>query len=433
MDIIDFEKQLHLQPNINIGMIGSVSNGKSSIVERLTNIKTQKHSSETKRNITIKLGYANAKIFKCNVCSPPDCYQSRHSSEMEANCDICNGKMELKKHISIIDVPGHNLLMATMLNGTCVMDCTILVEAANINQFPAPQTKEHLLATKMINLKNDIVCVNKLDLIKKSVAVEKINLIKESLKGTMAESSLIIPIAANYGININILCEYICNYMDHPIRNISSYVNMIIIRSFNVNKQDTDISKLEGGVIGGTITKGILNVGDKVIIYPGIININKNNNTKWEYKPIVSTVESIYTENINLERATPGGLIGVKLNFDPALAAKDGLVGNVLTIFGNNEHQIYEVIFVELELLNRDDGKNEKISDGDKLIINANACNSKCEIVKIRKNKAEIKLIDKPIAVINGDYVTLSKSINNNILIVGRAKILDGVCSTKAL
>ncbi len=73
---LDYNNIMNNQPTINIGMIGSVSDGKSTIVKRLTTINTQRHSSERKGNKTINLGYANAKIFKCPKCPPPICYQT---------------------------------------------------------------------------------------------------------------------------------------------------------------------------------------------------------------------------------------------------------------------------------------------------------------------------------------------------------------------
>ena len=427
----DYKNIMQNQPTINIGMIGSVSNGKSSITEKLTGIKTQKHSKEQERNITIKLGYANAKIFKCDNCPAPNCYQQHHSSIMTATCKFCDEDLVLVKHISIVDIPGHNLLMATMLNGTCVMDNTILVESAS-NKEPAPQTKEHLFATGMIGLENSITCLNKLDLVKKDVAFEKINILTQYLKGTTAEKSPIIPIAANYGINIDILCEYICKYLKEPTRNLDGKLKMIVIRSFNINKQDVSYEQLEGGVIGGTIMQGIINVNDKVCIYPGVVSkiTDTTSKTCWSYRPLVGTVLSINSETNNLQFAIPGGLIGVKLDIDPGLATKDGLVGNILTTIDNNEeYKIFEVIFVELELLDR--SETNKIANGDILVINSNACNEKCEVVKIKNNKAELKLLEKPICVKLNDCITISKNNSNNILIVGRAKILNGLESLK--
>jgi translation initiation factor 2 subunit 3 len=436
MENLNLKEIMQYQPIINIGMIGSVSNGKSSVTEKLTMTRTQKHSIEEKKNITIKLGYANTKIYKCSSCQPPSCYQQQHSDITVAYCRDCSQQMELIKHISIIDVPGHNLLMATMLNGTCVMDATILVEAANNNPLPAPQTTEHLLATKMIHLKNSITCFNKFDLVKREVALNKIKSLTDSLKNTMADNSPIIPISANHGLNIDVLCQYICTYIKDPEPDFHSHLKMIIIRSFNINHQDTDINLLEGGVIGGTIIKGILKKNDKIIIYPGLVMKNNDSSTNWNYKPLIARVQSINSETNNLEFAIPGGLIGIKLDIDPALAAKDGLVGNMLTSYDpdNQDLKIFETIYVLLELLDRPNF-TEKLSKKDILIINSNACNSKCEIIKIKKEKAELKLLEKPICACRDDYITLSKVIgnhsSNHMVVIGRALIVDGIESNK--
>jgi len=411
------------QPTLNVGMIGSVSNGKSSVTEKITSVKTQKHSSEMKRNITIKLGYANAKIFKCPECPAPQCYQPHPSSVMEIECGLCGKQMTLEKHISVVDSPGHQSLMTTMLNGTCVMDTTILVEAVN-NDGLAPQTKHHLLATKMIGVDNSITCLNKMDLVKKPKGMEKVSELRKNLVGTMAEQSPIVPVAANHGMNIDVLCEYICKFIKEPVRNYDATLKMIIIRSFNVNKQEISLDQLEGGVVGGTITQGVLHKGDKMSIYPGLIDKNTDtDNVRWKYRPIKGTVLSINSETNNLGFAIPGGLIGIKLDIDPGLAAKDNLVGNILTNYDNTDaYRVYEVIFAELQLFD-----NMQITNKEILVINSNACSEKCEVVKTKGNRAELKLLEKPICAMKNDYITISKIIANNITVVGRAKILDGL------
>ena len=60
---LKYSEILQNQPIYNIGSIGHVASGKSTLVRSITGIKTQKHSSEQERNITINIGYANAKIF----------------------------------------------------------------------------------------------------------------------------------------------------------------------------------------------------------------------------------------------------------------------------------------------------------------------------------------------------------------------------------
>ncbi len=421
------------QPTINIGMIGSVSNGKSTVTEKVTGVKTQKHSKELERNITMKLGYANAKIFKCNSCLPPQCYQPHHSLIISIECKFCGEEMELVKHISLIDSPGHASLMATMMNGTCIMDTTILVESAS-NIEPTQQSKEHLFAINMTGLETKITCLNKVDLVKKDVAIERINSLKHFLVGTMAENSFMIPVAANYGINIDVLCEYICKYIDEPLRDYNCKLKMVIIRSFNINKPNSPCEKLEGGVIGGSIVEGVVHLNDKIIIYPGFVTKNETDSKcTWSYKPLIGTVMSINSETNSLEYAIPGGLIGMKLDIDPGLATNDGLVGNIVTSYDNiNSYFVYETVFIELELMNRlDRVECGVLTKKDMLIINSNACNSRCEVVRIKTNRAELKLLDKPICVKINEYITLSKSIGCNIIVIGRAKIIKGIESLR--
>merc|ERR1712142_663942 len=65
------------QATINIGTIGHVAHGKSTVVKAISGVQTVRFKNELIRNITIKLGYANAKIYKCNgaECSRPNCYR----------------------------------------------------------------------------------------------------------------------------------------------------------------------------------------------------------------------------------------------------------------------------------------------------------------------------------------------------------------------
>lgn len=429
---MEYTLNINNQPTINVGMIGSVSNGKSTVTEKISGVKTQKHSKELERNITMKLGYANAKIFKCNKCPAPQCYQPHRGSVMTVKCNLCNSEMELKKHISICDVPGHADLMAIMLNGTCIMDTAILIEAAS-NKEPTYQTKKHLQAINMAGLETKVNCLNKVDLVKKDVAIERIDSLKQFLVGTMAEKAPIIPIAANFGINIDVLCEYMCKYMDEPKRDFHKPLKMIVVRSFNINKPNTSCDKLEGGIVGGSIIEGIAKLNDKITVYPGLITKNNNSDRSWSYKPLIGSILSINSETTNLDYAVPGGLIGVKLDIDPGFTTNDRLVGNIVTNIDNvGSFHVYEVIIVKLELINHLESEQDiKISVKDILTINSNACNSKCEVTRLSKSKAELKLIDRPICATDGDYVTLSKNIINDVAIIGRAKIIKGVESYK--
>ena len=119
------------QATINIGTIGHVSHGKSTLVRAISGVRTGRYKSEKVRNITIKLGYANAKIYKC-ACPAPSCYQSFPSNKEDTPyCEKCKTQMVLQRHVSFVDCPGHDIFMATMINGVAVMDGAMLLIAAN--------------------------------------------------------------------------------------------------------------------------------------------------------------------------------------------------------------------------------------------------------------------------------------------------------------
>merc|ERR1712160_104786 len=78
------------QATINIGTIGHVAHGKSTLVRAISGVNTVRHYDEKFRNITIKLGYANAKLYKCPECPDPQCYQPYGSKQKDQTlCKHC--------------------------------------------------------------------------------------------------------------------------------------------------------------------------------------------------------------------------------------------------------------------------------------------------------------------------------------------------------
>ena len=141
------------------GTIGHVAHGKSTVVKAISGVQTVRFKNELERNITIKLGYANAKIFCCSApsCERPANHRAYGSSKEDAPpCEVCGAAMNLVRHVSFVDCPGHDILMATMLNGAAVMDGALLLIAAN-ESCPQPQTSEHLAAVEIMRLKDIII------------------------------------------------------------------------------------------------------------------------------------------------------------------------------------------------------------------------------------------------------------------------------------
>ena len=85
------------QATVNIGTIGHVAHGKSTVVKAMSGVRTTKFKKEAVMNITIHLGYANAKIFRCGKCPEPECYQAFGSAQADKTpCGICGQPLTLK-------------------------------------------------------------------------------------------------------------------------------------------------------------------------------------------------------------------------------------------------------------------------------------------------------------------------------------------------
>lgn len=224
----------------------------------------------------------------------------------------------LCRHVSFVDCPGHDILMATMLNGAAVMDAALLLVAGN-ESCPQPQTSEHLAAIEIMKLKHILILQNKVDLIREQQAEEHQQSIVEFVKGTVADQAPIVPISAQLKYNIDAINEYLCSKVPVPVRDFTSDPRLIVIRSFDVNKPGAEVSELKGGVAGGSILNGVLKLGQEIEVRPGLVTKDKEGKTKCQ--PIFSKVASLLAEKNELQFAVPGGLIGAGtliecVNFD---------------------------------------------------------------------------------------------------------------------
>jgi translation initiation factor 2 subunit 3 len=411
------------QATINIGTIGHVAHGKSTLVKAITGIQTIKFKNELERNITIKLGYANCKIFKCSNsnCPKPGCYKASGSDKKNKPfCDQCHSDMILLKHISFIDCPGHEILMATMLTGTSIMDSALLVIAANEN-CPQPQTSEHLAAIEIMKMKNLIILQNKVDLVNKKKAKHNYFQILKFIEHTNFESNLVIPISAQRRCNIDVLIQTIVEKIPNPYRDLTLNLKMFLIRTFDINKPGCSIQNLKGGVVGGSIISGILKLGEKIEIRPGISTKTKSGELKCS--PVITFTQSLNTEKNKLKLAIPGGLIGVGTLLDPSLTRADRLAGQVLGHF-NKLPEIFTKLIVSFQLLKRliGDSSNENGAFGFRkdeiLMINIGSSSTGGKILKKKSKFIEFQLT-APICCEFGDKVTLSKRIDKHWRLIG--------------
>lgn len=424
------------QATINLGTIGHVAHGKSTVVKAISGVQTVRFKNELERNITIKLGYANAKIYECTnqECPSPTRFKS-YKSDKEENpiCERpdCNSKMKLVRHVSFVDCPGHDILMATMLNGAAVMDAALLLIAGN-EPCPQPQTAEHLAAIEIMKLQQILILQNKIDLIKESMAEEQYEDIKKFVAGTVAENAPVIPISGQLKYNIDAVCEYIVKSIPVPIRDYSADPKMIVIRSFDVNKPGAEIEELKGGVAGGSIICGVLKVGDEIEVRPGIVT--KDSEGKIKCRPIYSKIVSLFAENNDLPYAVPGGLIGVGTKIDPTLCRADRLVGQVLGRKGRLP-DIYTELEIQHFLLRRllgvktDPEKTNKVTKLEKneiLMVNIGSTSTGGRVLSVKKDMAKI-VLNMPACTEIGEKIALSRRIENHWRLIGWGEIKRGI------
>ncbi len=313
--VLDLADIANRQALMNIGTLGNVSEGKSTLVCALSKVATQRHKKEKVFNITINLGYAGFKIWR-------DITTGDLSSTSSAMKALEN--KELLGHYSFVDCPGHEAYMATMLSGTTVMDAAALIIASNSERIPQVQTQEHLIAAEIMGLSNIFVIQNKLDLVDSAGITESLSKIRAFVKDTSAEQGPIIPISAQREWGIDNVMHHIAYNMPVPARTFDGPVRMQIVRSFDINRPSKwgPESKLHGGVIGGTINRGVLHPGDLLEIRPGLF-ING------EAVPIITRVSSMNCDSESLPFAVVGGLIGVGTALDSSLTSANALVGHV--------------------------------------------------------------------------------------------------------
>ncbi len=384
-----------MQADINIGLLGHVDHGKTTLTKALTGKWTDTHSEEMKRGISIRLGYADAYIYYCPKCK---------KVTIKKKCPGCGGKTEVKRKISFVDAPGHETLMTTAISAASILDAALFLIAAN-EKCPQPQTIEHMLVLDTTGIKNIIVVQTKVDLVTKEKAIENYREIKEFLKGTIAENAPIIPVSAHNGLNLDALVEGI-GAIKIEDRKKDAPLRMYLSRSFDINKPGNEIEKLKGGVVGGSIVEGSLKTGEKIEMSPGI---SRKEGSPPE--PLVSKVTALREESDKLEEAGPGGLLAIGTTIDPALTKSDGLVGSVLGRPGEVP-KVTNEITIRYNILKRPDMKVQLLRENEPVVVNVHTYTGVGVITKLVKGgKATIRL-KRPTVVYDDMHVALSRRVD---------------------
>ena len=396
------------QPIMNIGTAGHVDHGKSTLTQAITGIWPERHSEELKKGITIRLGYADATIRRCPSCPTPQAYTT------SKKCPYCGSETEERRKISIVDCPGHETLMATMLAGATIMDAALLVIAAN-EKCPQPQTREHLAALQIMGVDKIIVVQNKIELVDDKRALENFHEIKEFVKGTIAEKAPIIPMSALHKGNLDILLMMLVEKIPEVQRDTKATPRMYVARSFDVNRPGTTVDKLIGGVIGGTIIQGKFSVGDEIECRPGVRRNGK-------YMPLRTKIVSLRCGNEELDEAVAGGLVAVGTELDPALTKSDALMGNVVGPPGTLP-EVLDELTIETHLMSKVVGLPNEVSVekpklGEIWALNVGTAMTAGKIVKIRGNEIQLKLL-LPVCAEEGQRIAISRKIAGKWRLIG--------------
>jgi translation initiation factor 2 subunit 3 len=299
-----------------------------------------------------------------------------------------------------------------MLAGASITDAALLLIAAN-EPCPQPQTKEHLMALNMSEIKDIIIIQNKIDLVSKEEAIKNYKQIKKFVKGTIAEKAPIIPISAQHNINIDTLIETIEKTFKNPKKDTKKNPLMFIARSFDINKPGSEIKNLHGGVLGGSLVQGKLKDKDEIEIKPGI-------KEKGEYKPIKAKIIGLESGGEKVKEALPYGSLAILTELDPSIVKNDNLSGNVL---GKKLPPVLTELTLKTDLLkivigSKKEIKTENIKKLENLMINVNAAATIGVVEENKKNKIKVNL-KLPVCAEKGMRVTISRLIESRWRLIG--------------
>jgi len=402
----------HRQPEVNIGLVGHVDHGKTTLVQALSGQWTDQHSEEMKRGISIRLGYADATFRRCPECEGTAAYTVDETCP-EHDCDT-----EVVRTVSFVDAPGHETLMATMLSGAAIMDGAVLVISAT-EDVPQAQTEEHLMALDIIGIENIVIAQNKIDLVDRDQALRNYEQIQDFVEGTVAEGAPIVPISAQQDVNMDLLMESVEEHIPTPERDPDADARMHVARSFDINRPGTKWGDLTGGVLGGSLAQGRLTVDDDLEVRPGR-EVEEGGAT--EYRSIETTVRSIQAGGQAVDEASPGGLLGVGTGLDPSLTKGEALAGQIAGPPGTLP-PTWDSFTMSVDLLDRVVGEMggdevEDISTGEPLMLTVGTATTVGSVTSAREDECEVQL-KRPVCAADGSKIAINRRVGSRWRLIG--------------
>jgi translation initiation factor 2 subunit 3 len=304
------------------------------------------------------------------------------------------------------------------------MDGAMLVIAAN-EDCPQPQTKEHLMALELVGIRKIVIVQNKIDVVTQKDALRHYEQIRAFIKGTIAENAPIIPVSAQKGINIGALVQALDQTIPEPARDPDAPPLMLVARSFDINKPGSNYRDMKGGVIGGSLVRGVLREGDDIEIRPGR-QVQSENRIRWE--PIQTKITTINAGHKKVAEARPGGLLGIGTKLDPALTKSDALAGQVAGHTGTLP-PVWEKLRFRVTLMERVVGISaetsiEPLKHHEPLMLSVGTAVTVGIVVNTRKDVVETTL-KRPVCAEIGARIAISRQMGGRWRLIGMGVLTE--------
>jgi elongation factor Tu len=239
------------KPHVNVGTIGHIDHGKTTLTAAIT------------KQLSLK-GYAEFVPFD-QIDKAPE--------ERERGITIATAHVEYetdKRHYAHVDCPGHADYIKNMITGAAQMDGAILVVAAD--DGPMPQTREHILLARQVGVPYIVVFLNKVDMVDDPELIELVELEVRELLSSYGFPGDEVPVVKGSALKaletddpnspeakcIFELMDAVDNYIPEPVRDVDKPFLMPIEDVFSISGRGT--------VVTGRIERGVIKVGDEVEI-----------------------------------------------------------------------------------------------------------------------------------------------------------------------
>lgn len=242
---------------LTLGVVGHVDHGKTALVRALTGIETDRLKEERERGLSIVLGFAFL--------------ETEHGV------------------VDLIDVPGHEDFIRTMVGGATALDGVVLCVAAN--EGVMPQTVEHFQIARLLGVDTGCVVITKADLVDAEELAAVRAELGQWLRDTFLGTAPVLEVCAASGAGVDVVRRALAGMAEVPVeRETRGPFFLPLDRAFTIRGF--------GLVVTGTLRGSDLQVGDAVEIMPA----GKS-----------STVRALQNHNRPVERASPGQRVAVNL------------------------------------------------------------------------------------------------------------------------